>query len=133
MSKIAIDTNILLYAIDDFYPDKQNVSLKILLEEPSICTQNISEFINVCLRKWKVPKQKVATLLTTFLTQCNYVPVSETALLNATLIMSRYDFQFFDAIVIASAIDSGCTILYSEDLSSGQLIEDRLTVINPFK
>lgn len=34
--------------------------------------------------------------------------------------------------MIASAIASNCNILYTEDLQHGQVIENRLTVINPF-
>jgi predicted nucleic acid-binding protein len=46
--------------------------------------------------------------------------------------MLRYDFQFFDAIIIASALLSNCDILFSEDLQHKQLIENKLTIINPF-
>jgi hypothetical protein len=35
MSKIVIDTNIMLYALDDFYLDKQNISINIIAEAPA--------------------------------------------------------------------------------------------------
>lgn len=54
-------------------------------------------------------------------------------LLNATKIMTKYDLQLFDAIIIASALESGCSILYSEDMNDGQIIEKNLKIINPFK
>src|ERR1700761_8276709 len=117
MNKIAIDTNILLYALDDFYPDKQNIAIQIIADQPLFCSQSLSEFTNVCLRKWKFPKSKVAELIKTYLQQCSYVPVSELMLLTAVEIMDKYDFQLFDSIIVASALTSGCTILYSEDLN----------------
>jgi predicted nucleic acid-binding protein len=38
----------------------------------------------------------------------------------------------FDSIIVASALEAGCDILYSEDMQHGQVIEGRLTIQNPF-
>jgi predicted nucleic acid-binding protein len=133
MSDIAIDTNILLYAIDDFYPQKQDIAIEIIADAPSFCSQTLSEFSNVCLRKWKFPKFKIAGLIKTYIHQCTYIPVTETILLTAFEIMDQYDFQLFDAIIVGAALTSGCSILYSEDMNSGQIINGRLKIVNPFK
>lgn len=93
MSNIAIDTNILLYALDDFYPQKQSEAIQIIADNPIFCSQNLSEVINVCLRKWKFPKNKVADLVKTYLQQCVYYPVSEPVMLHALEIMNKYDFS----------------------------------------
>ena len=92
MSKIAIDTNILLYALDDFDPVKQTISLSIIADAPIFCSQNLSEFINVCLRKWKLPKGHVSSLIQTYLEQCIYTPVTEKMILKSLELMNRYDF-----------------------------------------
>ncbi len=47
-------------------------------------------------------------------------------------IQARYRYGFYDALIIAAALDAGCTRLYSEDLQHGQRIEG-LTIENPFK
>jgi predicted nucleic acid-binding protein len=47
-------------------------------------------------------------------------------------IASRTGYQFYDALIIASALESGCTTLFSEDLQDGQVVEGRLTICNPF-
>jgi predicted nucleic acid-binding protein len=133
MSKIAVDTNILLYALDDFYPEKQIISINIIADNPSFCSQSLSEFTNVCLRRWKFPKNKVAQIIKTYLQQCTYVPVTEAMMLKAIEIMPIYDFQLFDSMIISAALEAGCTIFYSEDMSNGQLIEQQLKIINPFK
>lgn len=44
----------------------------------------------------------------------------------------RYGFSFYDAMIVAGAIESGCVRLYSEDLQHGQRIES-LTIENPFQ
>lgn len=133
MSNIAIDTNILLYALDDFYPQKQAESIQIIASNPIFCSQNLSEFINVCLRRWKFPKHKVGDLVKTYLQQCVYVPVSEQTMLRSLEIMNKYDFQLFDSIIVSSALEAGCLVLYSEDMNDGQVIESQLKIVNPFK
>jgi predicted nucleic acid-binding protein len=47
-------------------------------------------------------------------------------------IQSRYQYSFYDSLIIAAALDGGCTRLLSEDLQHGQRIES-LTIENPFR
>jgi predicted nucleic acid-binding protein len=44
----------------------------------------------------------------------------------------RYQYSYFDSLILASALEAGCQILYSEDLQDGQRIENQLTIVNPF-
>lgn len=44
----------------------------------------------------------------------------------------EYDFQFFDAIIVAGALAANCTIIYSEDMHHNLLVEERLRILNPF-
>ncbi|MGZ3871838.1 MAG: PIN domain-containing protein [Mucilaginibacter sp.] len=81
----------------------------------------------------EVSKSKVAGLIKTYLSQCSYVPVSESMLRSALDIMPKYDLQLFDSIIISSALESGCSILYSEDMNNGQIIETTVKIVNPFK
>ena len=63
---------------------------------------------------------------------CILQPVSLTTLRAARNLIDRYDFQLFDSIVVASALEANCHILYSEDLQHGLVVEKRLEIINPF-
>ena len=47
-------------------------------------------------------------------------------------IRERYGFSWYDSLIVAAALESGCELLYSEDMQHGQVIEGRLRVINPF-
>ena len=38
----------------------------------------------------------------------------------------------YDSQIIAAALTAGCTVLYSEDMQHGQLIDGTLTIVNPF-
>jgi predicted nucleic acid-binding protein len=46
--------------------------------------------------------------------------------------MERYKFSFCDSVIVASALHAGCTVLYSEDLQDGQVIDKQLRITNPF-
>ena len=48
-------------------------------------------------------------------------------------IKMRYRFSYWDSLIVASALESGCGVLYSEDLQSQQQIENQLEILNPFK
>jgi predicted nucleic acid-binding protein len=43
-----------------------------------------------------------------------------------------YGFSFWDSMIVASALDNHCSVLYSEDFQHNQIIEGRLQIINPF-
>ena len=42
------------------------------------------------------------------------------------------NFSYWDSMITAAALKSGCNILYSEDLQHEQLMENQLKIINPF-
>ena len=48
-------------------------------------------------------------------------------------IRRKYSYSYWDSLIIASALENNCKALYTEDIQDGQIIEDKLTIINPFK
>jgi len=58
---------------------------------------------------------------------------SKETILSAAHIANRYGFSFYDSLIIAAALETGCSVLYSEDLNNGQIIEKKLKIVNPFK
>ena len=48
-------------------------------------------------------------------------------------IRKKYRISYWDSLIIASALQNNCTILYTEDMQHTQIIEDSFTIINPFK
>ena len=43
-----------------------------------------------------------------------------------------YKFSYWDSLIVSSAIESKCSILYSEDMQHNQIINERLKILNPF-
>src|SRR5690606_7681026 len=116
MSKIAIDTNILLYSIDQFDPVKQDKSIELIAQSPYISSQMISEFSNICLRKWKFPKEKVGAIVTTLVNKCEFIPVNRQIILQAMENMQTDRLRFCYARSIHAALNEGSKTLYSEDM-----------------
>ncbi len=131
-NKIAVDTNILIYALDVTYPVKKRLSENLIDNLPIICTQNISEFANVCLRKFKFDKTTTLKIINRLLRKCVLKNCTNSTYLLAEKLIDKYQFQLFDSIIIASAIESGSEILYTEDLQHGLFIENQLRITNPF-
>ena len=47
-------------------------------------------------------------------------------------IAEKHSYGIYDGLVIAAALDAGCSVLYSEDLQDGQRVGGQLTIRNPF-
>lgn len=127
-----IDTNIALYLIDLNETDKRLIAMDLMRDVPFISSQVVFECINVCLRKHKMDRES-ARMFVKWLTYASLIQPENTSVANTALfIMDRYLLQPFDAKIVASALEAGCSILYSEDMQNGLVIENRLRIVNPF-
>jgi predicted nucleic acid-binding protein len=129
-----VDTNILLYAIDEEVSsrDKRLRALDILKGKPFISGQTLSEFINVCRKRWKKDKRYIIGITEIFLEQTILIPIDVSIAHKAFRLVDKYRFQIFDSLIVASALEATCEILYSEDMQHEPLIENQLKIINPF-
>lgn len=131
--KVFLDTNILVYSYSFTELDKQKISRKLIEETDSyISTQVLQELANTLTKKfgktWEEAKEVV-------IESCknNNVFSNESKTINdACTIADRYHYSFYDSLIISAALSCNCTILYSEDLQHGQIIEDDLKIVNPF-
>ena len=130
--KKAIDTNVLVYVRDIYENRKYQIAMGIVDASPVVSSQVAVEYMNVIKRLFKLTKQECMAICLCDTAICEFHTVDYHTLKYANDLMLRYDFQLFDSIVVASALDANCDILYSEDFQHNQLIENRLRIINPF-
>lgn len=130
--KIALDTNVLIYLYDSFNIEKRHISESLLVARPLICSQVISEFLNVTKRLQKLTKAEILAKCASVLIYCEITNVGHSTLNLALSLIKQYDFQLFDSIIVASALESDCEFLYSEDFQHNQVIENHLTILNPY-
>lgn len=126
------DTNILVYAFLASGP-RGNSSRSLVLEGSLISVQVLNEFLAVGLGKLKLDWAALSEPLA-LLDQLFPEPLPLDAHVHrlARRIAERYGIHIYDASIVASAVRSGCTTLYTEDLQDGQSFESALTVRNPF-
>ena len=132
MSKIALDSNILIYNHSLTCKNKMLIAVDFFNKNPVVSSQVISEYLNVMRRNFKIDKNELLILCSIWLEKCTVQPVVFSTIKLAHDLVDKYDFQIFDGIIIAAALEADCDILYSEDMQDGQIIENTLKIINPF-
>jgi predicted nucleic acid-binding protein len=130
--KAFFDTNILIYSITEA-GIKTSQARTRLKGGGVISVQVLNEVVSVARRRllysWPDIEEAVLGIRELFPTP---VPLTISTHESGLRISTRYGFRIYDSLVVASALEAGCRILYSEDLQDGQLIEGVLTVRNPF-
>lgn len=130
--KVFVDSNVILYLADVTGSAKKPKAEAIIASKPIINTQVVFECLNVCLRKFKLDKQKAIEFATSLFKSCNVTGEERETAIFALELFSGYSLQVFDSKIVAAALDANCSILYSEDMQNGLIIENRLTIVNPF-
>lgn len=129
--KLFVDTNVLLYLLSDD-EHKKSRAKDVLLTYPLISTQVINEFSNVCIRKFKLPADQLLKALNGIERFSSIANSTISTTRKAIHLQSRYKLQYYDCLIIATALENGCDILYSEDMQHGLVIDNQLKIINPF-
>jgi predicted nucleic acid-binding protein len=132
--KVFIDSNVVIYAYSSTEKSKQQIAGKIIRENYTvISTQVLQEISNILARKYQFDYASIKETLRECIYSNNEVYINrEQSILNACDVAERYQFSFYDSLIISAAIESHCSILYSEDLQHNQTIDNILTIINPF-
>ena len=129
---VFIDTNVVLYALGTEEP-KRTIAQGALNSFSVISVQVLSEASHVLHRKQGIPKTDVVLQLGTIEALVDrIVPLNKATVQLSWRLWQRYHFSWFDSLIVAAALNSDCTTLYTEDLQQGQIIGERLTIINPF-
>lgn len=131
MAEAFFDTNTLLYAISA-QPDKAARSRSLLRGAGTISVQVLNEFTNFAVRKHALSLPEVAQALEPIRITCRIEPLTVRTYDRAVSLAKRYSYALYDCTIIAAALLAGCDLLYSEDMQHGQVIEDALTILNPF-
>lgn len=135
LDKAFFDTNVLIYTYSEDEPEKQSVALQLLdsFEDHAIISkQVINELSNILLKKFKLNSDQVESVLLEIDNVLLIVDFDLTTQIKALKLKDRYQFQFYDALIVATALENSCTVLYSEDMQHDTLIDGRLKIINPF-
>ncbi|HEY3626296.1 MAG TPA: PIN domain-containing protein [Terracidiphilus sp.] len=135
MPRTFLDSNILLYAEDAAFPEKQRKALDLVVEHRRqrtgvISTQVLGEFFHVATRRLKLDPA-IARAQVEFHSRFELVEPSLADTLGAIDLHRLYGYSYLDSLVLRCASVSGCKVLLSEDMQHGQTING-VRIINPF-
>jgi predicted nucleic acid-binding protein len=126
----AFDTNIIIYAFTT--GPKQTAARLVIAGGGVISIQVLNEFVNVMRRKRRSGWPDIEAGLAVLRAQFPDIAALTDETHAAALALARdHGFAFYDALIVASAIEAGCDTLYSEDMQNGRSIGG-LTIRNPF-
>ncbi|MEO8854651.1 MAG: PIN domain-containing protein [Ginsengibacter sp.] len=129
-----IDSNILIYAHTMQDERKKKIAHKILSSDLAIFgnTQVINESINVFIKRFKIPLIEIKNIIDQILLYLPVKTINSLTIQSALGICEKYQYSYYDSLIVSSALQNDCSTLYSEDLQHNQKIENCLTIINPF-
>ena len=124
------DTNIVVYAQQA--GGKADRARALLAGGGKLSVQVLNEFTAVSRRKQDKEWREIGEAISDLLTLVE-PPLALTLDLNlaARALAEDHQLSFYDALIVASAIDAGCNVLYSEDMQHGRSIGG-LVIANPF-
>lgn len=137
-ASVFIDTNVLLYVHDRREKEKQKANAALAwmrrLTDDEIARTNLqvlNEVAHALLRKkWFESPETVYAIVDGF-AALGDTSLSWSDVARARALHNRYQYAWWDCLLLASALNLGCTHFLSEDLRDGQVI-DGLTIVSPF-
>jgi predicted nucleic acid-binding protein len=135
----AVDTNVLLYSLDDREPVKKTKARQLLQQLNGALTptcmlwQVLAELVNQ-LRRWKdqglLTKLEFDQEINVFRTKYPLILPRSPVLDYALDLANRYSLSHWDSMILGACKDAGVTTLYTEDMGSPRVI-DGIQLINP--
>lgn len=132
-----VDTNVLVYAIDDGEPAKRDRARAILTEAEAddliLSTQVLSEFYVVVTRKLAKPMRSAdAAAAVRELAKLPVVPTDATMVLDAVELSGSEGISLWDALIVQASAAAGCARILTEDLADDTEIAG-VRIENPFR
>ena len=123
-----LDTNVLVYMFDETDAGKRRQAETLVGESLAksngcVSFQVVQETLNVLIRRLGFVAEDARRALEQVLVPLWQVYPSSVLYQDAISLQSRYGFSFYDSLIVAAALEAGCTRLYSEDLQHGQRIQ----------
>jgi len=133
-----LDTTIFVYLFDtvdqqkyrkarslvDYYltSGKGRISVQVLTEWRNVMVKKYSAIVDASFRQHFITAMKA----------WNPISVTVEMVVGADKLTERYNLSPYDSLHIQAALDAGCSYFLSEDMQNGLVIDNRLTILDPF-
>ena len=136
--KVFFDTNLWIYLFltSETEEDiKKQVKVKQLLLDylfVACSAQVLNEISNTLFRKYRIEVDVIEDYVKQVLELVFMQSLSGELTLSSLSLLKKYHFSFYDALIVAAALQTKCEILFSEDMQHDLIINDSLRIVNPF-
>lgn len=132
---VFVDTNLWVYAMVVTSDRRHGLArqwLVTLQHAPVINGQVLREVGHILRAKAKMDEAELRHSIMRLHSVCRLIPDSQELFLCASRLREVHGFSYWDSLIVAAALEVGCMSLATEDLQNGQVIDGRLTIVNPF-
>ena len=132
---VLIDTNIWVYLYALNPPAKREKAQQLIdgsFQNIVVSSQILGELYHVLTRKGLQDPSSAREIVVETVGAFFVAEIGVEHVLEAMSLHQHYRYSYWDSLVIATALLNGCRSLYSEDMQHGQVIEDKVQIINPF-
>lgn len=140
-NRVFVDTNIFIYASleenrkSDLKADKRNKSITLLQsisdKDVYINTQVLDEIYSVLLRHG-INEKEIHNKLSIIIKETKVSVIRLKTIKYCWDMRLKYKYSYWDCLILTSALENDCTVIYSEDMQHNQMIEQTLRITNPF-
>lgn len=129
-----LDTNVLVYLYSEDDDKKRDAAQNLLNEFKCVTSlQTFNEISNVWFRKFNLDSARIEEHLDNIELVCDDIlPINRATINSALALKDRYGFSYYDSLILASALEGDCNVIFTEDMNDSQVINNSLTIINPF-
>ncbi len=132
--KVFLDTNVWIY----YYSNdiKSSVAKNLIIanyDNILISTQSLNELYTVLTRKQFVANHEAKDIINKLICDFEILLVETETIQQAMKIQSKYKLQYFDSLLLATALENRCKYFYFEYMQNNLTIADQLIIVNPFK
>lgn len=134
-NNIFLDTNLWIYLYAKNPPEKYQKVAEIIKNNSSlllISTQVLGELFHVLSQKKFTSKTDAITIISDLINTFPVQAINTTEVIQALEINTKYNYSYWDSLIIATALLGECSIIYSEDMQHNQLIDNKIRILNPF-
>jgi predicted nucleic acid-binding protein len=132
--KVFLDTNLWVYLFSEDLNKRESVKelVKKNFGKIQISGQVLGELFNILIKKEIASVEDAKKIVIGISDEFPVSPIDLPVIKQALNLKIKYRFSYWDSLIISSAIEEHCKILYTEDLQHSQVIEKELKIVNPF-